>query len=158
MKRKSISSFAGLAMMLAASIAFAGGPPSFSFEAPPQGSNAVLVVHANACHMPTDAAVTARAEGIVNGQRKSIPLKLTPTGSIGVYAVSRQWPTEGAWVLTFRIWDTTALVKLEAKDGSPMFEVAQANGTRPLNAGCVRTVNGKVTSKDVDAALASNVR
>jgi hypothetical protein len=34
----------------------------------------------------------------VNGQRRSIPVKLTPAGP-GVYAITRQWPTQGTWVL-----------------------------------------------------------
>jgi hypothetical protein len=159
MNRRSIHSLSSLALMLVAGAAFAGGPPSFSFEAPDAKSpTAVLVVHAYSCHAPTDAAVTARAEGMVDGKRKSVPLKLASTGSMGVYTVSRQWPAEGSWVLVFSIdrgGQTTALVKLGA-DGTPTFEAK--DGTRALNDNCVRTVSGKATSKDVEAALASNVR
>jgi hypothetical protein len=36
----------------------------------------------------------------VNGQPKSVELKLAATGEPGVYSLARQWPAEGAWVLT----------------------------------------------------------
>ena len=49
----------------------AGGPPSFAFEAPggaagSSGSSPVLIVHAFSCHAPTDAAVRASADEIVD--------------------------------------------------------------------------------------------
>jgi hypothetical protein len=43
--------------------------------------------------------VTATAIGIVNGERRSIPLELKPLGEPGAYALSQQWPKEGKWVI-----------------------------------------------------------
>jgi hypothetical protein len=45
--------------------------------------------------------VTATAVGVVNGERRSIPLELKPLGEPGVYALSQQWPKEGKWVIQF---------------------------------------------------------
>ena len=66
-----------------------------------QIKDAVLTVEAQGCHDYSHAGITGRAEGVVNGQRRSIPLELTPTGKAGNYAVRRQWPAEGKWVLVF---------------------------------------------------------
>lgn len=137
-----------LALFAITTPALAGGPPSFSFE-PPGGSDAVLVVHAYSCHAPTDAAVRASAEGVVNGKRKTIPIELKPTGATGVYAVTRQWPAEGAWALVFSIdrgGQTTALVKLDAK-GVPRFVNAK------LAAGSLRTVSGSAKERDIESVL-----
>lgn len=67
----------------------------------PQGNrDAVLLVRTYRCHQPEKARVTGMAEGLVKGKRVSLPIQLE-TVDKGVYAVAQQWPTEGAWVLTF---------------------------------------------------------
>src|SRR5215208_2305525 len=63
-----------------------------------QSKDAVLLVRPYGCHKPTDAAVSAIAEGVVNGERRTLPLELA-YDSAGAYAVKRQWPAEGSWVL-----------------------------------------------------------
>lgn len=70
--------------------------------------NAVLVLTAMGCHGP-GATISATAEGLVNGQRRSVKLTLTPLPSpvategnapaFPRFAVKRQWPAEGTWVL-----------------------------------------------------------
>lgn len=93
----------GSAMILAiASPALAGGfqlsieTPSKSTE--PQLKDVVLVARTYGCHQPADARIMAVAEGFVNGQRKSVQLDLNSIAS-GVYAIKRQWPAEGKWVI-----------------------------------------------------------
>jgi hypothetical protein len=63
--------------------------------------NAVVLVRLDGCHNHADATVTATAEGLVNGQRRSIPLKLEPVSQPATYAVAPQWPAEGKWILNF---------------------------------------------------------
>jgi hypothetical protein len=65
----------------------------------PQAKGAVLVVRPDGCHEPAKAQITGTAEGIVNGARRSVPLKLTALPTPGVYAVNREWPAEGVWVV-----------------------------------------------------------
>jgi hypothetical protein len=65
----------------------------------PHVKSAVLVVRPDGCHEPAKAQITGTAEGIVNGVRRSVPLKLAPLPTPGVYAVFREWPAEGAWVV-----------------------------------------------------------
>ena len=140
-----------LAVAAVTSLALAGGPPSFSFEAPGSPSSSVLLVHAYSCHAPTDATVRASAEGMVNGKRKTIPLEMKPTGATGVYSVARQWPAEGSWVLVFSIdrgGQTTALVKLDGK-GMPSF----TSSGRELTASSLRTVSGYAKERDIASVL-----
>jgi len=61
--------------------------------------NAVVVTHITACHSPEKTTVTATAEGLVNGQRQTIPLKVVSLSQPGAFAVSRQWPQQGTWTV-----------------------------------------------------------
>ena len=68
---------------------------------PADAKDAVLVIEPIGCHGP-GAAVTAHAEGVVNGARKTIQLTLSPMPKqADKYLVRRQWPVEGKWVLVF---------------------------------------------------------
>jgi len=66
----------------------------------PQVKSAVLVVRPDGCGEPAKSQITGTAEGIVNGARRSVPLKLTPLPTPGVYAIFREWPAEGVWVVS----------------------------------------------------------
>jgi hypothetical protein len=57
-----------------------------------------FAVRALACDEPAQVRMTGTAEGIVNGQRQSVALKLISADTPGVFLVSRQWP-DGAWVV-----------------------------------------------------------
>jgi hypothetical protein len=94
---------------LAVFLALVGGPAAVaggfhvSLELPTSQTDArlkgaILIARAGGCIDPTQAVLRATAEGLVNGRRKSIPVQLTPAGP-GVYAVKRQWPTTGTWML-----------------------------------------------------------
>jgi hypothetical protein len=85
--------------LLAGGFALQIGKPSANPEA--QAKNALLVVRGYACAAPEKTTVSAVAEGIVDGKRKSIPLKLIPLSGESTYALTRQWPAEGKWVITF---------------------------------------------------------
>ena len=97
-----------IAMPVAAMMAFAGqlfaggfwlqlGNPDASAEA--RQVNAVVTIKATGCHDPAAAKVTATAIGMVDGQRRSIALKLDKLSEPGSYALSQQWPREGKWVI-----------------------------------------------------------
>ena len=59
----------------------------------------VLVAWTTACHSPEKTSVTATAEGIVNGVRKSIPLRVVSLSAPGTFAVIREWPDKGTWAI-----------------------------------------------------------
>ncbi|MGI9070986.1 MAG: hypothetical protein ACR2JB_06600 [Bryobacteraceae bacterium] len=84
--------------LMAGSLALQVGRPSANPEA--QAKNAVLVVRGYSCKEPEKTTVSATAEGTVNGKHQSIPLKLIQLSGESTYALTRQWPTEGKWVIT----------------------------------------------------------
>ncbi len=103
---KSLKTFFAAAIPIAlATTGFAGGffivlgNPDASAEA--RAVNAVLTVKAAGCHQPEKAVVSATAIGLVNGRREAIALKLVQLPEPGMYAVTRQWPSDGKWVLQF---------------------------------------------------------
>jgi len=73
------------------------GNPEASPEA--RKAHAVLTIQAVGCHDPATAQVRATAIGIVDGRRQEIPLKVTPLAGAGRFAISRQWPAAGRWVI-----------------------------------------------------------
>jgi hypothetical protein len=80
------------------------GPPWIAIELPasPFSSlprDALLLVRAYHHFTPITALVSGTADGLVNGERRSLPLEITPTDITGLYVVRRQWPREGVWVL-----------------------------------------------------------
>ncbi|HEY7682798.1 MAG TPA: hypothetical protein VH879_09160 [Gemmatimonadales bacterium] len=96
-----------LALTAAAAPALAG-PPWISIEFPANPYNAstrdaFCVVHVyhhgDAAYYP----VQGTAEGLVNGERRSVPLTLTDAGMPGVYAVRYRPETTGSWMLVFRV-------------------------------------------------------
>ena len=66
----------------------------------PKG-DAVVVVRSAGCLDPAKAHITGTATGMVDGRRQTIALKLTPTQTPGEFGVTRQWPREGSFTLTF---------------------------------------------------------
>jgi hypothetical protein len=125
-----------LAGSLAAASLFAGtfvleiGRPSANPEA--QAKHAVLVVRSAACAHPEKTKITANAEGLVNGKRRTIPLTIIPLSSAGTYAVTREWPAEGKWVLTLVAansdyeWHPSAIVNVNGSSAD-LVQVKRAN-------------------------------
>jgi hypothetical protein len=64
--------------------------------------SAVFVFRTEGCAEPAKARIDGTAEGLVNGARRSMPLKVMPASKPGVYAVFQNWPPEGAWVINLK--------------------------------------------------------
>src|SRR5207249_5170590 len=99
---------AALATALFAAPGLAKGPPWISIELPvnPYDQSmrgAFLLVHAFHHQTPMGFIVTGTAEGIVNGERRSLKLAFTETSREGVYALKRSWPEEGTWTLVIKV-------------------------------------------------------
>ena len=122
-------SFAALALLtitMAAAAPAPLGPPWISIEYPPSPYDATtrdafLLVHTFHHGTPIGAPVTGKAEGIVAGERRTVPLKFSNTSRTGVYALNKQWSSDGSWVLFITANqgpndDVTAVVEL-ATDG-----------------------------------------
>jgi hypothetical protein len=93
---------------LAVVAALVVGPPWISIEYPVNPhdrsmSGAMLLVHVFHHAQAIAYPIEGTAEGIVNGERRSIKLKFTETARTGVYGLSRQWATEGVWTLVIKM-------------------------------------------------------
>jgi hypothetical protein len=63
---------------------------------------AAFVFRTEGCAEPAKAQIDGTAEGLVNGSRRSMALKIMPASKPGVYAVFQTWPPEGAWVVNLK--------------------------------------------------------
>jgi hypothetical protein len=143
---------------LAVVAALVVGPPWISIEYPvnPHDQSmrgAMLLVHVFHHSTPIVYPVEGTAEGIVNGERRSIKLAFTETARQGVYGLSRQWPTEGVWTLVIRMSrgeggtdGATAVVEL-GTDG----EIASVRVPTRQERGW--TIPTDVSMADIDRAL-----
>ena len=129
-------------------------PPWLSIESPvnpydPTIRDAAMLVHATFREGQAQLAdVSGAAEGIVNGTRRSVPLRFETTGRPGVFALRRQWPTEGAWLVRIAVRGTTAIVTLDRAGDVASVRVPterSPNGDRVPRA---------IASKEIDSTLA----
>jgi hypothetical protein len=63
------------------------------------GKKTVLVVRPRLCDAEGSVRIAGTAEGIVNGARQSVSLRLVALPTPGVHAVQQQWPDNGSWIL-----------------------------------------------------------
>lgn len=73
------------------------GPPVAGNGQPAKGS--LLVVRPGGCADPASVQITATAEGIVDGTRRSVPLRLLALQNPGVHAVPKDVANRGVWVI-----------------------------------------------------------
>ncbi len=86
-----------VAPLLAGALMLEVGNPVANPEA--KARNAVLVARITACHSPEKTSVTATAEGLVDGNRQSIPLTVIRLSTPGTFAVKHEWPRRGTWAV-----------------------------------------------------------
>ena len=84
------------------------GPPWISIEHPVNPHDATtrdafLVVHAYHHGTPTAFPVRGTAEGLVNGQRRTVSLEFGRTSRPGAYSLKKQWRDEGVWTLVISV-------------------------------------------------------
>lgn len=136
------------------------GPPWISVEYPVNPYDAAtrgafLVVHAFHHGMPMASPVSGTAEGLVNGQRRSIDLEFQAASRTGEYALRKQWPDQGTWTLVLKVGQgeggVSALVDLSA-DG----QVARVNVPTREERGWI--VPARVVMADVEAGLRARAR
>jgi hypothetical protein len=143
--------------LTAASSSF--GPPWISIETPPNpydaaSRGAFLVVHTFHHGDLVASGVTGTAEGIVGGARRSIALAFDTTSRRGSYALKKQWPNDGVWMLVIntggQAQGVTALVDISAS--------GDVSGVRvPTRHSNGWEVPQQVTARDVNAALEARV-
>jgi len=146
LRLSNISLIAACAAGLFCADLFAGGfwlqlgNPIASHDA--KARNAVVIVRPWGCHSPEAAKLSGTAEGMVHGERRTVTLELTPLSETATYAVMRQWPADGAWVLrvtaTLPGATTSALIPVTAEG---------------FNRGKTKFFAGEPPAADLDAML-----
>jgi hypothetical protein len=110
-----VFSMAGIAAAEEFSIQVAGPLAAQTY----QMKSSAFVFRALGCNAPAKLEVTASAEGLVQGQRRSLPLKVSPAQTAGVFGIFRQWADEGVWIVNLAgrcaAKSATALVATDAK-------------------------------------------
>ena len=92
--------FTVAAMALGQGFTFAIGGPVAAQDF--QVKTAVFALRTEGCADPAAAQIGGTAEGVVNGGRQSLPLKVMKASKPGVYAVFQNWPHEGNWVVNLK--------------------------------------------------------
>lgn len=116
----------------------------------PESDDSVVIVRTYGCAQPSKAKLSATAEGLVDGERVSIPIKLKSIDT-GVYSVAQQWPDEGTWALAitglYRRHISSALVEL-MPDGKVAVHKVKGEFTPKAE-----IVQRKLTQRDIDDLL-----
>jgi hypothetical protein len=102
------------------------GPPWISVEHPsnphhPSTRGAAFLVRAYHHSTLLSVPVSGTAEGLVRGERRTLPLAIDATNQPGVYAVRGDVPREGTWILVVTLTEgpksaASAVVRL-GRDG-----------------------------------------
>ena len=94
--------FAAVAMLAGLAPAALAGGVHAKIEGPgPDGTT--YTVRTYSCNATDQFDPWAHAEGMVDGKRQSVLLRLHPAGAPGVYQFSRAWPQEGRWMIRLNL-------------------------------------------------------
>jgi hypothetical protein len=96
--------------------------------------------------VPSLSDMSGTADGVVNGERRTMPLELASTSRPGVFSVRRTWPADGAWVLRISLHSTTAIVSID-RNGAVSMRIP----TESTHGGVVPRA---VSQREVDSTLA----
>ena len=97
MWRLGLVTSAAATMALGQAFTFTIGSPVAAQDS--RSKLAAFVFRIEGCAEPASAQVGGTAEGLVQGARTSVALKLMPMSQAGVYAVYPSWPAGGDWVV-----------------------------------------------------------
>lgn len=151
-----------LAALLTIATPALAGPPWIAIEYPanphhPSTRGALALVHAFHHGDHIAPAMRGSAEAFVNGERRSVPLTLSPTHRQGVYAVRGKLDGQGPWLLVLTVEEAptataTALVAL-----GPDGRISSVTVPSDKNAeGWV--IPRKVTDQDIENELRQAIR
>jgi hypothetical protein len=134
------------------------GPPWISIEYPanpldPSTRAAYLLVHAFHHQIPTSSPVRGTAEGLVNGERKTIALRFDTTSRPGVYALRKQWSDDGIWSLVISV------VPHEDNIAQALVELSPDGGISSIRVPTRRerewTIPRTITAQEIEQSLQS---
>ncbi len=154
-----------LALLLATAVALPSSlmawPPWLSIETPVNPYDqatrgAFLLAHTVLRPGSADNKVTltGTAEGIVAGKRESVRLNFDRTPRAGVFALRKQWPSDGTWALVISLGPrevavTTAIVDLGSNGEVIGIRVPTQQNARS------DIIPRAVTAEEIDSSLAA---
>jgi hypothetical protein len=100
MYRLGVTACAMAALAFAQQFTFSIGSPVAAQDF--RAKAAAFVFRTQGCADPAKSQIRATAEGLVNGARRSVALKVETMSKPGVYALYQTWPAEGHWVVNLR--------------------------------------------------------
>ena len=109
----------------------------------PLAKNAVFVVRPGDCPDPAAAQITARAEGLVDGRRRTVPLSINALPTPGVHAVKKEWPDDGTWIVN-------VVVACAGKTSGALVTLGPKNSYRRDG---VKMIAHAPTPQEIDASL-----
>ena len=124
MRAAMLATLGGATLMLSAATSssgsawFKGGPwisietPANPYDASTRG--ALFVVHTFHHAALTDMQLEGRAEGLVDGRRRTVPLTLGKAAQAGTYGVRNQWGTKGTWSVLLTATQPAPRVSIQA--------------------------------------------
>lgn len=144
------------ALLLTLATTALAGPPWLSIELPANPYDrltrgAIALVRTYHHGVPMQIQARGTAEGLIDGERVSLPLELVATSATGLYALRGEIPDDGSWVLVVRAGDedypVTAIVDLGPGGAVRAVDVPLRAGDPPLPR--------EVTGQEIDARLRS---
>lgn len=109
-----------------------------------QTKHAAFVARQVGCEDASKLTVSAVAEGLSGGKRRTLPIKTLAVANSPAYAVFREWPVEGTWV-----------VHLRGSCGSAVASALVVPGERGPNREASKFFNRDATERDIQALLQS---
>ena len=141
------------------------GPPFLSLEVPPNPMrsdtrDAAMLIHVFHHGSPAGYRIQGRAEGIVDGERRTIRLELDETSDPGLYALKQQWPTEGDWVLAIEIAEhaEATLIAELGPDGGVREGKYHSMSPPIVSLRSVRVVSGEANQRHIESTLNAMAR
>jgi hypothetical protein len=131
------------------------GGPWISIEAPANpydetARGALMLVHTFHHGTKVNLPVVGKAEGLVDGERKSVKLTLTKSSEIGTHSVRNEWGSKGTW---------TVLVTASQGDAN-IQAVAEINADGSVGKISVPSKNGRphlLSVAEIDQGLRERV-
>jgi len=169
MSRPPLATFSAVAVILALPLLAARstvdsgptayGPPWMSVEMPanpldPATREAAFVVRTYRHSRPEATPLTGTAEGVVDGERRSVSLTFRPTGQPGVFAVDQSWSETGTWVLAISTSERVHML-IEMGSGGVTRTSYYGKPAADLALRSVRIVTGQLSEAHIDQSLAA---
>ncbi len=168
MSKRPLAALSTIAVMVALPFLTAGstmdpatvayGPPWMSVEMPanpldPATRDAALVVRTYRHSRPEAIPLTGTAEGVVDGERRSVSLSFQSTGQPGVFAVDQSWPETGAWVLAISTGEGVHMLIEMGPGGGVTRTSYYGKSATNLALRSVRIVTGKLPEEQINRSL-----